>query len=97
MLILYNLIFFGIIVSGIYFIIKGSSKKSFFLISIGLNLTVLPVAVFIGIMATDAPTSDHVDFFKGFLFIQAIPIILVMISTLKLVFNSKIQKERNMN
>ena len=95
MLILYNVIFLGIIASGILLMIKGSSKKSFFLICLGLNITVIPVAVFIGTMATDAPNSDNFDFLKGFLFIQAIPIILFIISTLKLLFSSKIQKNSN--
>ena len=93
MLILFNVIIFGIIASGISLIIIGGSKKSFFLICLGVNITVIPIAVFIGIMATDAPDSNAFDFLKGFLFIQAIPIILFIISTLKLLFSLKIQKK----
>ncbi|MER2107908.1 MAG: hypothetical protein ABS949_13320 [Solibacillus sp.] len=97
MLILYNAIFFGIIASGIFLMIKGSSKKSFFLICLGINITVMPISLFIGIMATDAPDSNAFDFLKGFLFIQAIPIILFIISTLKSLFNLKVQKKNNIS
>ena len=97
MVILYNAIFWGIIVSGIFLMIKGILKDSFFLISLGLNVTAIPIALFIGIMATDAPDSNSFDFLKGFLFIQGIPIILFIISTLKLLFGIKNQKKSNIS
>ena len=77
--------------------LKGDSKKSFFLISLGVNVTVIPISIFIGIMGTDAPDSNTFDFLKGFLFIQAIPIILFLISTLKLLFSIQIQKKSNIS
>ena len=90
---LFTIIFLAIIGCGILCIIFGSSKKSFLLISLGINIVALPVAYFIGMMATDAPTSTSVNFLKGFLFIQGIPIILFIISLLLLLFSSKNQKK----
>ena len=89
---LFTIIFLAIIGCGILCIIFGSSKKSFLLISLGINIAV-PIAYFIGMMATDAPTSTSVNFLKGFLFIQGIPIILFIISLLLLLFSSKNQKK----
>ena len=89
--ILFTITYLAIIGCGILCIIFGSSKKSFLLISLGINIAV-PIAYFIGMMATDAPTSTSVDFLKGFLFIQGIPIILFIISSLLLLlFSSKNQ------
>ena len=90
--ILFTITYLAIIGCGILCIIFGSSKKSFLLISLGINIAV-PIAYFIGMMATDAPTSTSVNFLKGFLFIQGIPIILFIISLLLLLFSSKNQKK----
>lgn len=49
-------------------------------LSLGLNLLALPLAYFIGGMATDPPNSTELDFLKGFLFIQAIPLLILFIS-----------------
>jgi hypothetical protein len=94
MLLIYSVILIGIIGSGIFLIIKGDSKKSLFIICLGVNLIIIPLSLFIGGMATDAPDSDMFDFFKGFLFIQAIPLVLLLISILKILLNSRKSKEK---
>jgi hypothetical protein len=92
MLIIYSVILIGIIGSGIFLIIKGDSK--FFLICLGVNLIIIPLSLFIGGMATDAPDSDMFDFFKGFLFVQAIPLVLLIISILRILLSSRNSKEK---
>ncbi|MBT2743331.1 hypothetical protein [Bacillus sp. ISL-77] len=94
MLIIYSVILIGIIGSGIFLIIKGDSKKSFFLICLGVNLIIIPLSLFIGGMATDAPVSDMFDFFKGFLLVQAIPLVLLIISILRILLSSRNSKEK---
>ncbi|EJS05848.1 hypothetical protein CQ058_27120 [Bacillus sp. MYb56] len=44
-----------------------------------LNICLLPLSFFIGVMATDPPDSTEFDFWKGFLFIQGIPLIVFVI------------------
>ncbi len=48
-------------------------------LSLGLNLITAPLALFIGGMATDPPDSTQLNFLKGFLLIQAIPIFILFI------------------
>ncbi|MFE3576437.1 hypothetical protein [Lysinibacillus sp. NPDC059133] len=60
-----------------------SKKLSFVMISLGVNVIVTPLALFIGVMATDSPTSTTNDFWAGFLFIQAIPLLILIIGILK--------------
>lgn len=40
-----------------------------------INLNVLPLSFFIGIMATDSPTSGTKEFIEGFFFIQGLPLL----------------------
>ncbi|MEK4485685.1 hypothetical protein MHH81_08780 [Psychrobacillus sp. FSL H8-0484] len=86
-------ILIAVIGSGVFLIIKGDSKKSFFLICSGVNLIIIPLSLFIGGMATDSPDSNMFDFFKGFIFIQAIPLVLLIISILKILLASRKSKE----
>ncbi|PQZ52311.1 hypothetical protein CQZ94_24515 [Bacillus sp. MYb209] len=60
---------------------KNKNKNLLLLIylSLGLNLITAPLAFFIGGMATDPPDSTELDFLKGFLFIQAIPLFILFI------------------
>ncbi|MEC3249775.1 hypothetical protein P9159_24580 [Bacillus cereus] len=60
---------------------KNKNKALLLLIylSLGLNLITAPLALFIGGMATDPPDSTQLDFLKGFLFIQAIPLFILFI------------------
>ncbi|PED17385.1 DUF6843 domain-containing protein [Bacillus toyonensis] len=60
---------------------KNKNKNLLVLIylSLGLNLITAPIALFIGGMTTDPPGSTELDFLKGFLFIQAIPLFLLFI------------------
>lgn len=48
--------------------------------SLGVNLCTIPVAFFIGVMATDSPYSTELDFWGGFLFIQAIPLLILLVA-----------------
>lgn len=87
-------IFYGVLMiivcAAIYLFLKAEAIKmknpnlSFLLLSLAVNLIVLPASFFIGGMATDSPDSDHLDFLKGFLFVQAIPLIMLFISIFKL-------------
>ena len=54
-----------------------------------LNICLLPL-FFIGVMATDSPDSTEFDFWKGFLFIQGIPLIVFVIGFfILIVINNK--------
>ena len=86
MYLLYGLIFVAAVFSGIFFIIKGNSMKSFYLICSGVNLIFIPFSFFIGVFETNAPDSDKFDYYKGFLFVQVIPLVLLLISILRIVF-----------
>ncbi|MTH54867.1 hypothetical protein GKZ89_15805 [Bacillus mangrovi] len=48
------------------------------LVGIGVNILVIPVSLFIGVMATDAPGSGVREFIIGILFIQAIPLLFLI-------------------
>ena len=60
-----------------------SKKLSFVMIGLGLNVITTPLALFIGVMATDSPTSTIYNFWAGFLFVQGIPLLILIIGTLK--------------
>ncbi|WP_066066099.1 hypothetical protein [Neobacillus soli] len=60
-----------------------SKKLSFVMIGLGLNVITTPLALFIGVMATDSPTSTTNNFWAGFLFIQGIPLLILIIGILK--------------
>jgi hypothetical protein len=80
-----GLIYYGIlalIIGGALFCFykagkQENKKKSFFFISLGINLLVLPLSLFIGVMATDS--GDGSRFWLGFLFIQAIPLLILLV------------------
>jgi len=62
---------------------KGRRQKWVLIIvfvsTVVLNLAVLPISIFIGGMATDAPGSGFPEFTFGFSFVQAIPLIVFCI------------------
>lgn len=53
---------------------------TFIMVSLGVNLCAIPVALFIGVMATDSPYSTELNFWGGFLFIQAIPLLILLVA-----------------
>ncbi|EJQ38315.1 hypothetical protein IEE_05087 [Bacillus cereus BAG5X1-1] len=60
---------------------KTKDKNLIFIMgSLGVNLCTIPVAFFIGVMATDSPDSTELDFWGGFLFIQAIPLLILLVA-----------------
>ena len=63
---------------GIVVIIFGAIMHSAILITLGVNLIVAPISFFIGIMAGGGPDTTIIDFFKGFLFIQIIPLLFLI-------------------
>ncbi|HDR7367767.1 hypothetical protein [Bacillus toyonensis] len=72
---------------------------SFLMISLGINILVIPLSFFIGGMATDSPDSTRLDFWKGFFFIQKIPLFLLiflLFLTVVLWFIRKNKKKVNM-
>ncbi|PHA02551.1 hypothetical protein COE51_02875 [Bacillus pseudomycoides] len=81
-------ILFLIIGTAIFVIIKADSPKikaknlSFIMVSLGVNLLTIPVAFFIGGMATAPPdnTGTEFDFWGGFLIIQAIPLLILLVA-----------------
>ncbi|SFH98679.1 MULTISPECIES: hypothetical protein [unclassified Bacillus (in: firmicutes)] len=79
-------ILFLIFGTGIFVIIKADSPKirgknlSFVMICLGINILAIPMAFFIGGMATDPPDSTELDFWKGFLFIQGIPLLILLLA-----------------
>ncbi|WP_410985451.1 hypothetical protein [Bacillus cereus] len=70
----------------LFVMIKADSPKikaknlSFIMIGLGINILASPVAIFIGGMATDPPDSTEFDFWKGFFFIQAIPLFILLLA-----------------
>ncbi|MEH6891862.1 hypothetical protein V7024_19665 [Bacillus sp. JJ864] len=82
---LYVILFF-IIGMAIFEFFKSDSPKTkdknlmFIMGSLGVNLCTIPVAFFIGVMATDSPDSTELDFWRGFLFIQAIPLLILLVA-----------------
>lgn len=50
------------------------------MVCLGINLLTIPVALFIGVMATDSPYSTVLDFWGGFLFIQGIPLLILLVA-----------------
>ncbi|MBE5107992.1 hypothetical protein V7024_22135 [Bacillus sp. JJ864] len=82
---LYVILFF-IIGMAIFEFFKSDSPKTkdknliFIMGSLGVNLCTIPVAFFIGVMATDSPDSTELDFWGGFLFIQAIPLLILLVA-----------------
>ena len=74
--------------------LSGSSKikaknLSLIMVCLGINLLTSPMALFIGVMATDSPYSTKLDFFGGFLFIQGIPLLLLLAAFLKFAIAKK--------
>lgn len=55
-----------------------SKNLSFVMIGLGINILTIPLSYFIGGMATDSPDSTRLDFWKGFFFIQKIPLFLLI-------------------
>lgn len=80
---LINYVILALIIGGALFCfyIAGKKQKNrkqfFFFISLGINLLVLPLSLFIGIMATDS--GDSSLFWDGFLFVQAIPLLILLV------------------
>ncbi|MEK4485755.1 hypothetical protein MHH81_09150 [Psychrobacillus sp. FSL H8-0484] len=89
-----------IVVFAIFLLMKAEAMRtkniylSFLYLSLGVNVTALPISLFIGGMATDSPDSDNFDFIRGFLFVQTIPFIMLFISILKIFMNQRTLKEK---
>ena len=60
-----------------------SKKLSFVMFSLGLNVITTLMSIFIGVMATASPTSTAKDFWTGFLIIQGLPLLVLIIGILK--------------
>ncbi|MGG2016349.1 hypothetical protein [Bacillus sp. S10(2024)] len=79
-------ILFLIIGTAIFVIIKANSPKikaknlSFIMVSLGMNLLTIPFALFIGAMTTDSPDSTELDFWGVILFIQGIPLLILLLA-----------------
>ncbi|MFJ8356054.1 hypothetical protein ACIQ69_22530 [Bacillus paramycoides] len=85
-IVFYYGVLFLIIGTAIFVFIKAGSPKikaknlPFVMVGLGINILASPLALFIGVMATDSPDSTVLDFWKGFLFIQGIPLIILLVS-----------------
>jgi hypothetical protein len=64
-----------------------NNKLSFLMGWLGLNVLATPLSIFIGGMATDAPSSTMFNFWMGFLFVHSIPLFILMIGILKWLFD----------
>lgn len=69
------------------------------MISLGLNVISTPLSIFIGVMATASPTSTMNDFWTGFLIVQGVPLLILIIVILKwfIIDIRKINKHINNN
>ncbi|MES9700388.1 hypothetical protein ABWK42_24805 [Bacillus sp. JJ927] len=86
---IYFIFYFGllflIIGTALFLFIMAALPKirnknlSFVMIGLGINILAIPLSFFIGGMATDSPGSTMLDFWKGFFFIQAIPLFLLLL------------------
>ncbi|EMA6343957.1 hypothetical protein ACH0R4_RS10050 [Bacillus cytotoxicus] len=107
--ILYFVFYYGllflIIGTALFLFIMAALPKiwnknlSFIIIGLGINILAIPLSFFIGGMATDSPDSTMLDFWKGFFFIQTIPLfllLLLLLLTLVLWFIRKNKKKANM-
>ncbi|MBJ8085056.1 MULTISPECIES: hypothetical protein [Bacillus] len=91
---LYVILYFTIGIAIFSFFNSDSPKTkdknlTFIMVSLGVNLCTIPVALFIGVMATDSPYSTGLDFWGGFLFIQGIPLLLLLAAFLKFALTKK--------
>lgn len=94
MIVFYGTLFliFG---TAIFIFLMADSPKikaknlSFIMVGLGVNLFTSPMAFFIGGMATDSPDSTILDFWKGFFFIQAIPLFILLVAFLRFIRKSK--------
>ncbi|MGG0759849.1 hypothetical protein [Bacillus paramycoides] len=78
-IVFYYGVLFLIIGTAIFVFIKAKNLP-FVMVGLGINILASPLALFIGVMATDSPDSTVLDFWKGFLFIQGIPLIILLVS-----------------
>lgn len=91
---LYVILYFIIGIAVFSFFNSESQKTkdknlTFIMVSLGVNLCTIPVALFIGVMATDSPYSTVPDFWGGFLFIQGIPLLILIVAFLKFAIAKK--------
>lgn len=63
---------------GIAVIIFGAIMRSAILITLGVNLIVAPISYIGGTLLAGGPDATIIDFFKGFLFIQIIPLLFLI-------------------
>ena len=67
---------------------KNKDKKiSFVFNSLGINVCALPISFFIGGMATDS--GDLSLFWNGFFIVQGIPLLILLVSILRLLIKAK--------
>ncbi|HDX9590840.1 TPA: hypothetical protein ROX98_003901 [Bacillus pseudomycoides] len=84
--ILFLFLIFG---TGIFLIIKANSPKireknlSFVMIGLGINILAIPMAFFVGGMATAPPDSTELDFWGGFFCVQGIPLLVLLLDLVK--------------
>ncbi|RHW35831.1 hypothetical protein D1B33_12060 [Lysinibacillus yapensis] len=69
-----------------------AGESIFLFISILINMLTLPLAFFIGVMATDSPDSGMKEMILAFLFVQGIPLLLFAGSLF--LFISRIRENR---
>ncbi|MFE7376502.1 hypothetical protein ACFU6E_17700 [Bacillus cereus] len=91
---LYVIMYFIIGIAVFSFFNSDSPKTkdknlTFIMVSFGVNLVAIPVALFIGVMATDSPYSTELNFWGGFLFIQGIPLLILLAAFLKFAIAKK--------
>ncbi|MBS9803531.1 hypothetical protein [Bacillus toyonensis] len=91
---LYVILYFIIGIAVFSFFNSDSPKTkdknlTFIMVSFGVNLVAIPVALFIGVMATDSPYSTEFNFWGGFLFIQGIPLLILLAAFLKFAIAKK--------
>ncbi|MEH6937534.1 hypothetical protein V7056_06700 [Bacillus sp. JJ664] len=68
---------------------EKDKKLSYIFISLAINVYAIPISLFIGGMATDSPDSTMSDFCLGFLFVQGIPLLSLMVSIIYFFYNRK--------
>lgn len=76
---------------------RSGSKKAVGIVTLILGallfILVLPIALFIGVMATDDPSSSWGNFWLGFFLFEAIPTLIMIIGIIILVKRKRRKKE----
>lgn len=89
--------YFLLIIALLIVILLIIKKYYLILACLLINLPFLPVSMFLGIMGAGAPGNNIFDFLMGFLIIQGLPILLLIVTIVITIFDHKKKKQQIQN